>query len=43
MSLKRDIKHRMDKGVRVSISVDIRKVENVLKSIWNKLFKRKKK
>lgn len=43
MTIKKDIKNKLDKGVKVSISVDIRKVENVLKNIWNKLFKRRKK
>ena len=43
MSIKKDIKNRINKGVKVNISVDIRKVENVLKNIWNKLFKRRKK
>ena len=43
IDIKKKAKDRLDKGVHVSISVDIRKVENVLKNIWNKLFKRRKK
>ena len=37
------VKKRLDKGIHVKISVDIRKVENVFKKLWTKLFKRRKK
>jgi hypothetical protein len=42
-SFKKVVKKRLDDGVHVKISVDIRKVENALKRLWTKLFKRRKK
>jgi len=46
MSFKKTIKDSIDKkledGVHVKVSIDIRKIENIFKKIWAKLFGRKK-
>ncbi len=36
MSINDEVKKRLDKGVNVSFSIDIRKVENFFKSLFGK-------